>query len=441
MSHEYNKELRPLGLLERYSTARSHLGIYNNVCVTAVYKYDNSGNLRQKLCKAVDFLLGQHPILSATPVDIHTESPRFVLLPSIDFGRLVTLRETTTPIASSEFELELEALLETQHNKPFKHDENLSPFWRLEVWDNRAISQSFLVCLCFHHSLMDTKSALVFHEDLQQALNQTLPKASQQSELLPSLESVYHLPISEAFKETVAQNDLPANIWSGAPQRVPVQTRIRLFWVSEKVGDTFRRRCKREGASLTAGIMALLAATFFKVLPEQYDTLQGDCAVSLRHLLPPPIDDRSLGCYVGSFSEKYSRKCESVWSDARRTKETIDEVGNRKGADMPVGYLQHVSEDISGWLSVKVGKKRAAAWELSNVGVVSEAQSDGPIELERVLFSQSASACSGAVKVSVVTGRDKRPGFCFSWQEGIVQEDLAEEIVSSFRELLESVDV
>lgn len=108
---------------------------------------------------------------------------------------------------------------------------------------------------------------------------------------------------------------------------------------------------------------------------------------------------------------------------------------------MPVGYLKHVGGDMESWLSGKLGKKRAAAWELSNVGVVGPAGSDGEgqYKMERMLFSQSASACSGAVKVSVVTGRDQQLGFCFSWQEGIVDESLAERIVSTFKQLLESV--
>ncbi|KAF4834858.1 SPBc2 prophage-derived aminoglycoside N(3')-acetyltransferase-like protein YokD [Colletotrichum tropicale] len=358
---------------------------------------------------------------------------RDITLNDDDFGFIA--------VTGPQFEAELQITLEKQHNTPFEHGATPQPFWRLEVLDDRTNSGSFVACLCFHHSLMDTKSALIFHEGLEKALNHSSRTTHSQDALLPSLEAVYDLPVSEAFvQQALNYIESPGNVWSGAVQKLPVRTRVRLFWVPGEVADSFRKHCKGQRASVTAGIMALLAAAFFKVLPDDYDTLQGDCAVSLRHLLPDPINDRSLGCYVGSFSEQYSRGADPalVWSDARRTKATIDEVAQRRGADMPVGYLRHVADDMSGWLSRKLGKKRVAAWELSNVGVVGYAGkvTETEFRMERMLFSQSASATSGAVKVSVVTGRDGQLGFAFSWQEGIVEGRLAEEVVSTFRELL-----
>ncbi|KAF3809900.1 hypothetical protein GCG54_00014114 [Colletotrichum gloeosporioides] len=434
-------ELRSLGLLERYSAVRSHLGIYNNVCVTAVYKCSYNGDLLQALWRAVGDVVAQHPILRATPVDIDTKEPRFISLKITEPEQVIQLRKPQTAVTGPQFEAELQMTLEKQHNTPFEHGATPQPFWRLEVLDDRTSSGSFVACLCFHHSLMDTKSALIFHEDLEKALDQSLTTTRSVDVLLPPLEAVYDLPVSEAFVQQASKYIEPsARVWSGALQQVPVGTRVGLFWVSEKTADSFRKHCKGEKASVTAVIMALLATAFFKVLPDDYDTLQGDCAVSLRHLLPDPIDDRSLGCYVGSFSEQYSRSADpaSMWSDARRTKATIDEVARNRGADMPVGYLRCVAHDMPGWLSGKLGKKRAAAWELSNVGVVGSAGrvAKTGFKMERMLFSQSASATSGAVKVSVVTGIDGQLGFAFSWQEGIVEERLAEEVVSTFRESL-----
>ncbi|KAL3298515.1 Alcohol acetyltransferase [Colletotrichum asianum] len=434
-------ELRSLGLLERYSAVRSHLGIYNNVCVTAVYKYCYDGDLLQALWQAVSDVVAQHPILSATPVDIDTKDPRFISLPITEPEQVIQLRKSQTVVTNPQFEAELQMTLEKQHNTPFEHGATPKPLWRLEVLDDRTSSRSFVTCLCFHHSLMDTKSALIFHEDLEKALDQSLTTTRSVDALLPPLDAVYALPVSEAFVQQASKYiESSARVWSGALQQLPVRSRVRLFCVSGEVAESFRTHCKGEKTSVTAGMMALLAAAFFKVIPDNYDTLQGDCAVSLRHLLPGPINDRSLGCYVGSFSEQYSRSADpaSVWSDARRTKATINKAAKRRGADMPVGYLRHVADDMSGWLSRKLGKKRAAAWELSNVGVVGSAGrvTETGFKMERMLFSQSARATSGAVKVSVVTGRDGQLGFAFSWQEGIVEERLAEEVVSTFRELL-----
>ncbi|KAJ0376294.1 hypothetical protein COL26b_005495 [Colletotrichum chrysophilum] len=434
-------QLTPAGLLERYSTVRSHLGIYNNVCVTAVYRCSYNGDLLQALWRAVGDVVAQHPILSATPVDIDTKDPRFISLPITEPEQVVQLRKSQTVVTDPQFEAEMQMTLEKQHNTPFEHGATPKPFWRLEVLDDRTSSRSFVACLCFHHSLMDTKSALIFHEDLEKALDQSLTTTRSVDAMLPPLDAVYDLPVSETFVQQASNYIEPsARVWSGALQQLPVRSRVRLFWVSGEVAESFRKHCKGEKTSVTAGMMALMAAAFFKVIPDNYDTLQGDCAVSLRHLLPGPINDRSTGCYVGSFSEQYSRSADpaSMWSDARRTKATIDEVTRKRGADMPVGYLRHVADDMSGWLSGKLGKKRAAAWEISNVGVVGSAGkvTETEFKMERMLFSQSASATSGAIKVSVVTGRDGQLGFAFSWQEGIVEKRLAEELVSTFRESL-----
>lgn len=56
-----------------------------------------------------------------------------------------------------------------------------------------------------------------------------------------------------------------------------------------------------------------------------------------------------------------------------------------------------------------------------------------------MLFSQSASACSGAIKVSGVTGRDERLALGFSWQEGVVDDGTVERLVAKLLEEIEEI--
>lgn len=180
--------------------------------------------------------------------------------------------------------------------------------------------------------------------------------------------------------------------------------------------------------------MALLAHSFFQVLPAEYTLLRGDCAVSLRRFLPEGRAEKSLGCYVGSVRTEYSRSAGSLLNDATKTKESIMATLERRGRDMPVGYLCELS-DLQTWLQANMGKKREAAWELSNVGSLegTSTESGKPTtNLEHMLFSQSASACSGAVKVSVATGRNGQLHVCFSWQRGIVEDGLVQNMISTF---------
>ena len=160
--------------------------------------------------------------------------------------------------------------------------------------------------------------------------------------------------------------------------------------------------------------------------------------MSLRHFLPLPITSHSMGCYVGTFNEQYIKTSESVWQDARRTKMTIDRAVGTQGADMPLGYLGHVP-NMAQWFLDKIGKPRAAGFELSNVGFLQSEKSCHRYGIQSLLFSQSAGACSAAVKISAVTGRDGRMGVAFSWQEGVVADNTVNEVMQTLERLVEEM--
>ncbi|KAI8676476.1 hypothetical protein NCS56_00535300 [Fusarium sp. Ph1] len=436
--------LRPLGRAEQYSTARSHLGIYANVCVTATYSNRHGKDLPGALYRSIAFVMAKHPILSVVPVDT-TTTPRFVRLPRVDLNQAVTVIEKPSYTPGATSDATLDELAQSQHNLPFKQDNSLLPFWRITVLENPKDSSWFSLCLCFHHSLLDTQSAVIIHQDLEYALasneSGTAMKMVGRSQeiLLPPLESMVDLPITPDFvRGQQSLGEPPKNWWSGKPQTLPVQTRFSSVWIPSASFTSLRQRCKDQGVTLTATLMSLIAGAFFRALPPEYSVIQGDCAVSLRRFLPDDIDQRSAGCYVGSLSEIYNRESQSIWKDAKRTKKTIDETLQLRGADMPVGYLKHIP-DISGWLSGKMGKRRWAAWELSNVGGFDDAPGlkIEDRQIQSVMFSQSASACSGAVKVSAASGRDGRLGLGFTWQEGIVGDEEVKKLIQGLVDLIQ----
>ncbi|KAI8720333.1 hypothetical protein NCS52_00478400 [Fusarium sp. LHS14.1] len=438
--------LRPLGLAEQYSTARSHLGIYANVCVTATYSNRHGQDLPDAIYHSVAAVIAKHPILSAVPLDTVT-TPRFVRLPLLNLKEAVTFIEKPGYKPGATSDPTLDELVQNQHNHPFKQDNTLIPFWRITVLKNPDDCSWFSLCLCFHHSLLDTQSAVIIHQDLEYALASNDKGAAMEmmegshTPLPHPLESMVDLPTSPDFVHAQQSLGEPAkNWWSGKPQTLPVQTRFSSVWIPSASFTSLRQKCKDQGVTLTATLMSLIAGAFFRVLPPEYSIVQGDCAVSLRRFLPDEIDQRSAGCYVGSLSEVYNRESQSIWKDAKRTKKTIDETLQLRGADMPVGYLKHVP-DISGWLSGKIGKRRWAAWELSNAGGFDDAPGlkVEDHQVQSVMFSQSASACSGAVKVSAASGRDGRLGLGFTWQQGIVGDEVVKELVQSLIDLIQEI--
>ncbi|KAF7531853.1 hypothetical protein G7054_g8473 [Neopestalotiopsis clavispora] len=444
---------RPLvgkqGCIEKYSTIRSHLGIYLNVCLTAKYRRShqrNASSLRPDLYAALASVVSCHPALALVPVDMHTNEPRFHRLSHIDLDRAVTFRRCDGG------EVELDALLTTQHNLPFQEDEleTSVPFWRLVVVESTSDRTCFHVIFCFHHAIGDTKSAVVFHQDLEQALcmsresNSPTPRMipTSTAPLPPILESVFPLPVPSPAK---LQNFLkpaapPADLWSGREQFWPAQTRFVSRIFSPETTAGLRRVCQREQTSITAALMSLAAATLFRILPTEYTVLQGDCAISLRRYVDDAIvSDSDMGCWVGTCSHVYRRGESSLWEGGRGTKDTIQAAIARGVEDMPVACLAYVP-DMLAWFQDKMGGRRWAAFEISNVGTVGSTttlKDNGTgYEMETVLFSQSASACAGAIKISVATGRDGRLAVGFTWQMDAVETSTATEFVKAFAQLL-----
>ncbi|KAK2609219.1 Alcohol acetyltransferase [Conoideocrella luteorostrata] len=441
-------DLRPLGHLERYSTTRSYLGIYHNVCVTATCRRRTQEDLKSVLYRALTNLVQRHPVLSAAAINVETTRPSFVKLPHVNLDEVVMMSKRAE-------DFNLDAILEAQHNQPFTHAiDALTPLWRIYAAEDVTDTLRFTLVLCFHHAIADTKSALVLLEDLEFSLSHPERDFSatgahpivcflSDRPLSPTLESFNGLPLSEAFCACQRNSVEPsAETWSGHTQFLPVKTCFASNQLSKYQSDELLRRARAEGVSVTAALMAMMAHSLFHILPDSYSQINGDCAVSIRRFLPPSVGDRDVGCWVGGFSETYSRpspvSSASIWDDARRTKATIDGVIRSRGTELGVRFLHEVGDMIE-WFKAKLGKRRAAAWELSNVGTLAARHDMHHMDyrIDSLLFSQSASACSGAIKVSVATGRDGRMGIGYSWQEGVVSEHLVKSVMDEMRHLIE----
>ncbi|KAL3472736.1 hypothetical protein BJX99DRAFT_210569 [Aspergillus californicus] len=427
--------LRPLGHVEKYSTTRSHLGIYLNVGLTARYKRPSGVAVKPALFHALSMLISKHPILSAVPFAVDTPNPYFVRLPTITLSEVVTFVKDAHP-PSLDWEEVLDKVLEEQHNRPFEIQPNRNlPFWRLCVLESDESPAHFTLVFMFHHSLMDTKSALSFHEELEGYIAQYAgPEPSDtilspSDTLIPPLEALYPLPVSQEFLKSQEKHHEPSpDSWTAAPQSTPVKTRFSSLWLSKTETERLTAMSKKGQTSVTAALQTLIATSLFSVLPATYHTLQADCAVSLRRFLPKPVTATTLGCYVGSLSTTYSRiPAFDFWGEARRAKMVIEHAMAKKGGDMSVGYLAFIP-NLHPWMLQKLGRKRMGAFELSNVGVCSTSRGGVGFEIESVLFSQSSSACSAAIKASAVTGRDGRLALGFTWQEGIVEGDMIENV-------------
>ncbi|KAJ5691896.1 hypothetical protein N7462_001319 [Penicillium macrosclerotiorum] len=211
--------LRPLGHREKYSATRSHLEMYLNVGLTVRYKRASGVPVKPALYHALSILISKHPILSAIPFAVDTPNPYFLRLPKITLNDAVGFVKYDGHPPSSDWRDALDKFLEEQHSCTFEVQPNKNPpFWKLYFLESNEFPTHFTLVFIFHHSLMDTKSALSFHEELEEYIaqyNGLEPSEtiySPTDALIPPLEDLYKLPVSQNFLQAQEKYHEPSRL-------------------------------------------------------------------------------------------------------------------------------------------------------------------------------------------------------------------------------------
>ncbi|EXJ92615.1 hypothetical protein A1O3_01167 [Capronia epimyces CBS 606.96] len=512
------ERLRPVGRLERYSTARHDLRFYLNAAVTASYTLPDRCSpplpLKHYIYEACRTVVGLHPILSAIPVDEHTPHPQFVRLPEINLDRCVSFHERRPVVlepdpsvdataastslgwdargdtgtgtgTDTDTDTDLDELLTTQHNMAFAPPH---PFWRLCVLTDAARPHCFTAAFVFHHAIGDGTSGMAFHRAFHQALSQAVSVSpvsdqtgtgtgtgtgpatataiipSPSTALLPSVEALHAMPISIIhlvtilFKEKVWSRRDPG-LWTGSKISVPLDNRVRHIAFAPSTTRGFIDACRTHGTTVTAALQTLVAGVLFSHLPAHtFTALKCAGAISMRRWLPGIIDDNSMGVFVQDLSEDYSRADFQTgrlpWAEAKRSRDTITHVLSLEGRNAGPNLLRYVNDYQQELFLSKVGKERQSSFEVSNLGAFrrttqsktlesSRSQSGSgsgtDVEIGRMVFTQSANVAGSAFEVSVVSGEDGCLALGFSWQKGVVEAGLMDEVINGVQE--EVIDV
>lgn len=403
---------------------------------------------------ACSALIAEHPVLSAIPAADETQQPYFVRLSPINLDEVITFQQrqlvsadTVTADGDPVPDLDLQALLQTQHNAPFSAP---NPYWRLCILIDRAKQRQFTAAYIFHHALGDGTSGKAFHQGFLRALNKAEPGKTEtiiespKMPLLPNIEALHPMPLSFFF---LAKKLFQAKIyswrdpglWTGGKVQTPANTQLRLAPFSKKLVTAVRERCRREHTTITAVLQTVVARSLFTHLPDNFTRFACTGAISCRRWLPDLITDEVMGVFVQDYEETYSRadvvppNSSFPWNEARRSRKTIESVLARKGKDAGPNLLRFVSDYQQELCYSKIGHDRDKSFEVSNIGAVSpqnENEAMKPV-LQAMVFSQCASVIRNAVQVSAVTGGDGCLVLAFSWQEGIVEGSLVDAVIGS----------
>lgn len=431
--------------MEQFSSARHHLGFYNNVGISAQYKLQlprplDSRDVHDLVFGAVTNVIQKHPILSAIPIDEDTPNPYFARLSVIDLVRAVTF-VTRVKTNLSGGDEELDALLQWEHNTNFKAGHLGLPFWRLVILQNPEVLTEFTACFIFHHSLGDGASGLVFHKSFLAALNN--PEVTSTSEpprtivqtpnipLLPCLESMHPLPIPGSIGKTTAT---VFEEWKGQNIRLPCETRFRHISIDANKSKAFLKACKDSNSSVTSALPALIASTLFTLVPPSTEALSCVIPVSLRRWLLTETTTNAMGVWIDAFQVQFPRptsKRASVidWQQAQICQNAIKAYLSHGGNAINVARFKNIP-DMASIFASKIGQARDSAFEVSNLGVFDALKTDGGWDVGKIVFSRSAFASGSAIAVSVVSGSDGALSLGFTWQEGVVEEEVVDRLIN-----------
>ena len=340
-----------------------------------------------------------------------------------------------------------------QHNTGFTPP---SPFWRLCILTEKSNEKRFTAAFVYHHAIGDGSSGKSFHRTFLQALHAASSLApgetkrvirSPETPLLPNLEEVHPLPVSlfyllnAAFRAKIWSPRDPG-LWTGSEIQTPLETRVRHFALPKDTTLSLKTLCREKGTTITALLETITARAFFHNIPQTYTSLKCCCAISTRRWLPDPITDDSIGVWVEDFDGYYKRDTVNTtqfpWTEAQRSRKNIEAALALKGKNASPNLLRYVNDYHQELFLSQVGNPRAVSYEVSNIGIVGadDVRDENKPALGRLVFSQCANVVGGAVMVSVATGGDGCLAVAFTWQTGVVEDQLMEAVVRGAKEEL-----
>ncbi|KAK9853453.1 uncharacterized protein MYU51_006575 [Penicillium brevicompactum] len=406
-------------------------------------------NLKDYVYQACEAAIAEHPALSAIVADDHTQEPYFVRLPQVDLDRIVSIQDRKPGLLATEAngepapDLDLQTLLATEHNTPFKAPD---AFWRIRLLLDVEDECQFTVVFVFHHAIGDGTSGKAFHQTFLRALDSIGDSEKTKSiiqspsnPLLPNIERISSMSLSFLYLakklfQVKVYSRRPPGLWSGSKILGPSQTRVRLVPFSKLLVSAVRDICRAQKTTITALLQTVVARALFANIPDSFTRLFCTGALSCRRWLPEITDDM-IGVWVQGFEETYRRDSVSaLWEEARRSRRTIESVIKMKGKDSSTNLLQFVDDYQEELCLSKIGKDRETSFEVSNIGVIPPQMNSDKPAIHGMVFSQSASVMGNAVEFSAATGGDGCLVLSVTWQQNVVEPELIHEVVESIKQ-------
>ncbi|KAF2733109.1 hypothetical protein EJ04DRAFT_295495 [Polyplosphaeria fusca] len=484
-SHASSK-IRGMGCHEAYQLAMHTLDMYRGTIVTCRYSLPAAlsrpealATLKAKFCDALVRIVLDQPHLQVGIIGEKTKNPAFVSLDRLDLQNHV---QWITLDDASHFR---QRYFETIHTELDAKYTNIStqPGWRVVVL--HKFGAELEVLYVWNHTHHDGSSGRLFHVHLLRYLNEMarqdkepivdvqddsspwildLP-AMTANKLPPNPEILTSWPMSPGFAFRELWNEfkpafLPRDTHAHwAPIRAtPYKTRFLNFTLDTQLVSKVVAACRLHNTTLTGLLQSLVLISLSSALPSARG-FASRTPYDLRHILPshtkkyPHLDPKSSMCnYVSVVDSVFppalvtairshmppsttpqhlpAQLMDTVWSTAAAVRNAI-KTRLASGMHNDIIAIMKLCPDWNAHQRGELRRARFFSWLVTNLGVLGgeEGTEEGGWGLRRAELILSAETPSAALSVSVVTVAKREMCVTCSWQEGVVEEGVGEQLM------------
>lgn len=422
-----------------------------------------------------------HPVMHSGIVDINSRTPAFVKLDRVDLSKRIEWKELSSPSAYDKafmegYKLQLDTkfpILDSQ------------PLWRVLVLSDSA-SGHLDVMFAWNHPMTDGMGATLFHENLLYYLNTPNHQGASLDCIGPLLETpksivnfprsqdeICHYPITLRFAASTLWKELmpgkilrrPTAAASWAPIRCrPSRTVFRGISIHNVQLQSVLAACRINKTTLTGLLHSLVLLSLSLRLPRDRATaFLSQTTINMRPFMPSPAkrsEPDPSSTMANYFSIMYHSFCKDIvskirlhdgaasfdknaqhdrdhliWSVAAAVRRDIRQTQLRGTKNKLVGLMQFVPD----WrmaLRCKARGTRIVSWLVTNLGVLDGQSTPGPWCFDQAKFAISSEVVGAAIHVCPVTVKNKDLFINITWQEGVVDDQLGDQLVKDLGEWL-----
>ncbi|KAI8712031.1 hypothetical protein NCS52_01468300 [Fusarium sp. LHS14.1] len=468
--------LRKLGHFERFQMSLMTMELACGTIVTCQYRIpehlqDSHDKQVDALEAAVAHTIRKHHLLQVGVIGEKTKRPSWIQLDEINLKNHI---DWTTADPNDEYGAKRNEITVRELDAKLGNFAT-RPLWRLLVLELEG--QNVLeVMFIWNHMCTDGNGGKIFHESLLESLNTpNLPPLENHSfkttttaeNMLPPQNVIAKFKITPGFAATNAWSELKPPMlesktayvsWAGI-RRIPRKTEIRSFNIDNESTQKILSACRSHKTTLTGLIHAaafmslahqvpdeklasIIAETplnlrrFIKPNPKAHSGLQPEQLIANYVTMMDHVFKKSLVQKVRQQSrsvgdeERFAALEEEMWSAATSIRGEIKDKLDLGLKNDLVGLMGLVG-DWDKYHKDELKKPRKHSWLVSNVGVIN-GHNDGDEAslwtIKRSKFSLSACVRGCIFNIGVISVKGKDLFIDLSWQDGIVDAGIADQL-------------